>query len=334
MNQHKRILLLFLFAATPFLVNAQIKGPRKLMGGFSVSPRHKGYKEVIFGIGAANFLGELGGANQIGTNFVKDFDFESSRPSFQVAQRLKFDRFWGLKYGFYYQRISGNDKFTQEYYRQNRNLHFRSNVFELSGQIEFYFTKREQPAKRYKIKGARGYKNLNIQGYAFFGLGGFYFNPKAKYQSKWVALQPLGTEGQGLPNMHDKYSRFGLCIPYGIGFKQAVDKNWYVGIEIGARKTFTDYLDDVSNVYYDNAKILNQRGETAAYLADPKIYLVPSDFDPDRKFEKYGGADQGGAGQQRGDVRDKDSYMFVNITISYKLDKKASAFKRKFNRHF
>ena len=33
---------------------------------------------------------------------------------------------------------------------------------------------------------------------SFVGVGGFYFNPKAKYEGKWVSLQPLGTEGQGL----------------------------------------------------------------------------------------------------------------------------------------
>ena len=44
--------------------------------------------------------------------------------------------------------------------------------------------------------------------YVTGGAAVFTFNPKAEYNGEWVALQPLGTEGQGLPQYPDrkKYS--------------------------------------------------------------------------------------------------------------------------------
>jgi opacity protein-like surface antigen len=333
---HKRqviFLIVLCFILCVGNVQAQIKGPKSRGGGFSSLARHKKYIEYIGGIGAANFLGEVGGADQIGTNFLKDLNFSATRPSLQLAYRFKFEKRWAVKAGFYYQRVTGADSLTTEIYRNNRNLSFRSNIFELSSQLEFYLTKGEQPGKRYKIRGAKGWTQsfVTIQVYTFMGVGAFYYNPKAKYNGKMVALQPLGTEGQGFPGQPDKYSRISVAIPFGLGLKQNITKNWTVGIEVAGRKTYTDYIDDVSNTYYDNERIRKERGNTAADLADPKLYKIPGEV-IGYKVD-YKGGDQGGAGQQRGDVRDRDAYMFVNITVGYKVPIRKS-FRRKSSRHF
>jgi hypothetical protein len=332
----KKQIFFIAFCVTLILSNniqAQIKGPKASGGGFSTLARHKKYIEYIGGIGAANFLGEVGGANQIGTNYLKDLEFKATRPSLQLAYRFKFERRWAVKGGFYYQRVSGADSLTQEIYRKNRNLSFVSNIFELSGQIEFYLTKGEQPVKRYKIRGAKGWTQsiLTTQVYTFMGIGAFYFNPKARYDGKNVALQPLGTEGQGFPGQPNKYSRVSVAIPFGIGFKQNIDKNWTIGLEISGRKTYTDYIDDVSHTYYENKIIREKRGDKAADLADPKLYKIPGEIMGYN--ENYKGADQGGHGAQRGDIRDKDAYMFVNITVGYKVPIRKN-FRRKSTRHF
>ncbi len=329
MKQYIQLLLITLILL-PTLTIAQIKGSNR--GGFTTSGRNKPYIELVGGIGASNFVGELGGANQIGSHYrLKDMEFVATRPSFQLACRFKFEKYWAVKGGFYYQRVSGADSLTKEIYRHNRNLSFMSNIFELSAQVEFYFLKGEQPIKRYKIKGAKGYKAFaDIQGYMFIGFGGFFFNPKAKYDGKWVALQPLGTEGQGLPGGGHKYSRTSVCIPLGFGFKQPINKKCYVGLEFGFRKTYTDYIDDVSNVYYDNNALLAQRGAKTAYLADPKLYAIPLEVGGPHKT--LANSNQGGPGQQRGDIRDKDAYLFVNVTFSYKIPVKTH--KRRQRSHF
>jgi hypothetical protein len=218
-----------------------------------------------------------------------------------------------IKGGFYYQLVSGADRLTQEPFRKNRNLSFKSNIFELSVQAEFYITK-EQQGHRYKIKNAKGMKNYDYQAYMFVGIGAFYFNPKALYNNQWVALQPLATEGQGLPGGPKKYSRINICIPYGIGAKYNLNKEYAIGIEIGIRKTFTDYIDDVSTVYYDNAAIKKANGQMAADLADPSLFDYPAEYGGNGLTVK-----QNGVGQQRGDPKDKDAFMFINITGSYKV---------------
>jgi len=330
MKLSKKIVFI-VFLSMPILLQAQIKGGTK--GGFSTQSRHKSYLEIIGGIGASNFLGDVGGADQIGSHYsIKDLNIVSTRTSAQLAVRFKFMERWAVKGGFYYQAVSGADSLSKEIYRHNRNLSFKSNIFELSGQVEFYFTKVEQPAKRYKIKGAKGYRSwANIQGYLFMGVGGFFFNPKAQYDGKWVALQPLGTEGEGLPGAPPKYSRVSVCIPIGFGFKQPINKKMYVGVEFGFRKTYTDYIDDVSGTYYNNSAILAARGATAAYLADPKLYAIPVQVGG--PYKVLPNSNQGGAGQQRGDITNNDSYLFVNVTFSYKIPTK-KVLKRKHRSHF
>lgn len=307
-------ILLSLLLIIPMLASAQYRSKPKYKraNNFS-SSRNKIRKEYVFGIGAANFLGELGGANQIGTNFVKDLEFSMTRPSAAIGMRYKFAKRFAVKGGFYYQLVSGADRLTKEPYRNNRNLSFRSHLFEVSAQAEFYLTK-EQQGHRYKIKNAKGMKNYDYQAYLFVGIGGFYFNPQAMYKGHWVNLQPLSTEGQGLPGGKKKYSRISVCIPYGIGAKYNLNKDWAIGLEIGVRKTFTDYIDDVSSVYYDNAALRAAKGDMAADLADPSLLNYPAELGGNAT-----GAVQSATGEQRGDPKDKDAYMFLNVTASYKI---------------
>jgi hypothetical protein len=311
----RKTLLFLILITLPILASAQAMRGYKShhsRGGFSTGKK-KPRREWIIGIGAANFLGELGGANQIGTFFVKDFEFSQTRTSAAFGMRYKFNKRMAVKGGLYYEIVSGSDKLTKEPYRENRNLSFRSNIFELSAQYELYLTK-EQTGHLYKIKNAKGMKNYDMQAYVFVGIGGFYFNPKAEYKGKWYALQPLGTEGQGLAGGPKKYHRVSFCIPYGIGAKYALDKDWSVGLEVGIRKTFTDYIDDVSGVYYDNNKIKEAHGAAAAYLADPSLARYPNDLGGSGT-----GLWQSAPGEVRGHSNHNDAYMFINITVGYKF---------------
>ncbi len=314
----RKLLPIIALLILPHFVYSQYdnKIKKKSANGDFVKKKQKPYKAIIIGLGASNFLGELGGANQIGTHFVKDFEFSMTKPSFSIGYRYKFNPRFAVKGGFYYNLLSGNDNTTQEPFRRNRNLSFRSHVYEISGQAELFFT-REQKGHLYRIKNAKGRKAINVQGYVFVGIGGFYFNPQAQYKGQWVNLKPLSTEGQGLEGGPKPYSLFQICIPYGIGAITSVSKDWFIGIEAGIRKTFTDYLDDVSGVYYDNDKLREAKGDMAADLADPSLANMPPE---------YGGNANGGvqsaAGQQRGQSKYKDAYMFVQLTLAYKLPNK------------
>lgn len=273
--------------------------------------RWKSYRsEIHFGVGPSNFLGELGGADQIGTNYFKDLEFSETRLAISAGLRYKLSQMFSLNTHLTYGKVSGSDNLTKEFFRNYRNLDFKTNIWEANTNLEFAFI-REQVGHRYRLKGVRGQRGFEMSAYGFVGVGVFYFNPKGSYGDQFVKLQSLGTEGQGISSTRKKYSKVQLCIPLGIGFKYSFDRRWGIGLEYGIRKTFTDYIDDASKTYYDNNAILAQSGAVAAAMADKS----------DKEFPYITAA-----GQQRGDPRDKDTYMFAIISINYKIRTGRSAF--------
>ncbi len=155
-------------------------------------------------------------------------------------------------------------------------------------------------------------KNNRHSLYLFGGIGALYFNPKGRLPNGlYTNLRPLHTEGQGLPNGPKQYSRLSICIPLGIYYKFIINKQYTLGVELGWYKTFTDYIDDVSTGYYDNASIAAAYGSTAAYMADPNLGNIPG----------YGKPDADGTLAQRGD-KDKDSYVTLQVTFGYVFKQK------------
>ncbi len=273
-------------------------------------------KEVTFGIGATNFLGELGGRDQIGTDFAQDLEINATRFVVQGGYRYYLRRDMAVRGSLFAGVLSGDDKLTNEPYRNNRGLHFRSQIVEGSAVFE-YHPLQEKSGAKYKIKGSRGVGRSKFGIYGFGGIGFFFFNPQGQYtDGKWYNLKPLGTEGQGLPGGPAEYSNFGLAMPYGFGFRYLLRSKWRLSLEAGLRKTFTDYIDDVSTVYYDKQVIEAERGPIAAYFSNPNT----KDFD-------YPGLVNTATGQQRGDPEDKDTYMFLTFNLSYKIVK-TKGFKR------
>ena len=267
--------------------------------------------EFSFGAGISNFLGELGGANQIGTHYFRDIEWSMTRLALSVGLRYKLSNYFALKSHLSYGRVAGDDKLTTEFFRNYRNLDFYSDIYEFNINFEGAF-QQEQVGHRYRLRKVKGMKGYEIYTYAFVGAGVFYFDPKSNYQGTVVRLQPLGTEGQGFIATRTKYSLIQLCVPVGIGFKYTLDRSWGVGLELGIRKTFTDYMDDVSGKYYDNDAIRAAKGDKAAYLADPSKGNVKGASEPN--------AD--GSGAQRGNPKYKDAYMFFTINACYKFTKK------------
>lgn len=294
----KRSLTLVLLLAIPVLMQAQAKNRYRW--------------EVSLNLGASNFLGDLGGANRIGTNGVRDLELSLTRPALGLSMRYRKSRYVGYKGNIFYGRVNGDDKLTAEPYRNNRNLNFRSPIVEMSGQVEFYFTK-ERQGHIYKIKNVKGMKHIDMQAYMFLGVGGFFYNPQGRLGGAWYNLQPLHTEGQGLKPGLKQYKRINVCVPIGIGAKYALNRRWAVGLEMGMRKTFTDYIDDVSTVYFNNDTLSKYYGPLSAQFADPSLH--------DPGVTPVDGIEITGEGQQRGDPTDNDSYMFVTITVNYKIAK-------------
>ena len=68
--------------------------------------------EVIAGFGATNFLGDLGGANQIGTHGFKDFEYVLTRPAIEAGIRFKLGPYFSVKNNLCWGIVRGDDKLT------------------------------------------------------------------------------------------------------------------------------------------------------------------------------------------------------------------------------
>ena len=284
-------------------------------GGFMSSNAWKKQRnEIYIGIGASNFLGDLGGQDNIGKDFsYADLELALTRPSLTLGYRYRALKFLAFRADFNYMRIYGSDELTQEPVRNNRNLSFRSPIAEVSAMLEVT-SQITTIGNRYHIKKTlkRRYKASNQYIYGFIGIGAFHFNPQALYNGSWVDLQPLSTEGQGLPGGPKAYRRVAMCIPFGFGYRLSISRKLTLGLEYNFRKTFTDYIDDVSGVYYDKSLLLQYKGPVAVALSDPSKGDIPGATSPN--------AD--GTGAQRGDIQ-KDSYLCVELKIGYFLDTKS-----------
>lgn len=146
--------------------------------------------------------------------------------------------------------------------------------------------------------------------YVFAGVGIYHFNPYTKDTAgKKYFLQPLSTEGEGFTPGVKNYKLTQFSIPLGVGAEYSLNEDMRIGLEFGYRKIFTDYLDDVSNVYVDQATLVNARGAKAAELAY-------------RGNEVQAGS-YPAAGVNRGNPNNKDGYYYVALTytVRYFFDK-------------
>ena len=237
-------------------------------------------------------FGILGGAGY----YIGDMNpthFNNSRIAGGITYRKNFDRRFSFKSSALYTNLYAEDKNSNDAIKENRNLHFKSDIIELSGQMEFNFLPYETGNSLY-----------NWTPFIFTGVSIFNYNPKAEASDgQWYNLQELGTEGQGTTSFHDrkKYSLTQLSIPFGGGVKIGVSDNFNIIFEYGLRKTFTDYIDDLSTTY---AGIPSEFTNIAIELADQSIDGPQI------------------AGVARGDETNKDWYSFSGITLSFKLQGK------------
>ena len=270
--------------------------------------------EVQLGLGASNFLGDLGGSSGVGTHGVKDLKVRSTRPTLMIGYKYMITPAVSVKGSFITSYLSGDDALTSDFVRHNRNLSFRSGLWELGGSVELYpFT--ERTSNRYRVRGGSGNKRPAISPYFVAGVSFAMFNPKTQLNGEWVSLQPLGTEGQGLAGRPDKYKRYTISFPVGIGMKYLIDRNWSIGFEASVRYAMTDYLDDVSTSYYTASEIESANGSTAALLSDRAL-------DPSlgtTGVMHY--ADGSNNYLQRGNPIYNDAYTFAIFSVHYRLRK-------------
>ncbi|MBL7749828.1 MAG: hypothetical protein JNN29_00510 [Chitinophagaceae bacterium] len=272
-----------------------------------------GKVEVGLGIGPSFFLGDLGGQRGIGQPFIKDINIPLTKLSKGIYLNLYPAEWIGFRVSLNHMMVEGDDaeidnKGGREISRLRRNLYFKSNITEAYAALELYPTVFLE-----QYDGLQG----KIRPYGLIGIGAFHFNPKGYYiggngQKTLVDLKPLRLEGQGMAEYPEKkeYSLTQLEVPMGFGFKYYVKENLYVGLEILHRKTFTDYVDDVSTSYIDPIYFDQYLTPEQATWARQLHYRTPLYEPTTRPFIGY----------QRGDPKENDAFFTTVLRFGWRIN--------------
>jgi hypothetical protein len=212
-----------------------------------------GAQQVEFGLygGVSNYMGDVS---------EQKMKWDQTHPSVAVLGRYNINKKLTFKGFIGYGRVSGADSLAKQEANRIRNTNFFSDIYEFSVHMEYNLVE----------------NNLSTRGrrplipYLFGGIGLFHFNPKTNYGGNVYELQPLGTEGQGTTTYNNlkKYNLTTFCIPIGIGLKKRVTPYLSVGVEVGMRFTFTNYLDDVGGNYANSNVVGSAYGPLARSLSN------------------------------------------------------------------
>jgi hypothetical protein len=241
------------------------------------------------------YLGIGGGfASYLGDLQIKPFLINTQDPGIALQAGYAFNNTFSLRAGFNAGHVSAADRKNSPDLRF-RNLSFESWISELNLLLEI------SPLSL--IKG-------RFSPYAFGGIAVFRYNPyTTDLSGNKVYLQPLSTEGQGLPEYpyRKPYRLIQPSLPLGGGIKFAINPVLTLAIEVGYRKTFTDYIDDVSTTFIDAQVLQNHKGTQSVDLA----------FRTDELPNASGSYPA--SGSQRGDPRFNDWYTFYTTSLRISL---------------
>ncbi|OWP62793.1 hypothetical protein CDA63_12120 [Hymenobacter amundsenii] len=255
--------------------------------------KRKQYNSVGVSLNAMSYFGDITPKPSI-----PSFRAGASRPNVGLNITHRFAPRISGRASLSYGRITGDDSKAadqndQDYkFRYNRNMNFRNDIVELAvvGMFDL-------------VENRNNYiKRPDFVPYLFGGVAVMHHNPKGENASgNIVNLQPLRTEGQS-----SGYNLTQFVIPFGAGARYKLNKAFDIGLELGFRKTFTDYLDDVSGNYVANRSVL--AAGDAQYFG----------WDITREFPgTYTKAQQGG--EMRGKSNEKDWYTTLGVSVNYIL---------------
>lgn len=278
-------------------------------------------------LGAANYLGDIGGKELTRRDFVPDMHLTTTRWATGTYARYKFSKRFAVNTNIDYMRIEDADLYTTNPGRRGRNMNFRNDMFELGVRAELTIWYDNDV-------GNKGFYNPDFKMYLFGGVAGYYSNPKGQiykdgeiqYGGEWFALRNWMTEGQDKP-----YSMFGVAIPAGIGFYFTQKKTWRYGFEVSWRTTFTDYLDDISTTYQlpntDDPLAFEFVNQTYQELIDGINQNLPEGQWTSVNDFTYQGPD---TYTKRGDPTHNDSYITAQVTIGKTIRGRSNFYKSKY----
>jgi hypothetical protein len=148
-------------------------------------------------------------------DLVRYYNFKYSKPAGTVFYRSNLSHVVSFRAGITAGLIGASEK-PIDAFADQRNAEFDIFLFEGSTVMEYHF-----------LNWLDTKKFVRFTPYLFAGLGVF------------------GISGNN--NKTEDYSNIQAAIPFGGGVKYIYNPNWYFSLEFGVRKTWFDYLDNISD---------------------------------------------------------------------------------------
>jgi hypothetical protein len=260
------------------------------------------------GPSAFNALTDVGGNKGTGKLFIKDLNLPFTKLGGNIQFGANYEDKYTFRFDMSFGKLIGEDAIMKKKEppktgRYNRNLNFRTNIFEFAAGIEAH------PVWIFQMF---NYDNPpRMSPYVYAGVGFFSFNPQTRLNGRWVDLAPLKTEGQGFKEYPDRFSyklrQFNL--PLGLGLRYEASEVFSFKVEGIYRILFTDYLDDVSKNYIDPSLFPN-------YLSGGKLTNALTLHDRRNEIDP---AFVAVPGQQRGNPKNNDAFLSLNFKVIFNL---------------
>lgn len=162
--------------------------------------------EVGAGVGVFNYTGDL----------VRTFQISSSKPAATVFYRSNISNVISLRTSITGGKIGATDtKNPIDAFAAQRAASFELFLLEAGATFEYHFLDWRDSKKR-----------LRFTPFVFAGANLFGIS--------------------GMEQKNAEYSNIQFSIPFGGGMKYVLNPKYYIAFEFGIRKTFFDYLDNIS----------------------------------------------------------------------------------------
>ncbi len=267
--------------------------------------------ELGASFGIMNSLTDIGGRKGAGKKFIKDLVWKNSKPAFGVYALAFYQDKIGLRLEGTFGEVVAYDSIlksvkTSTGGRYERNLSFKTKIADFQLGLEIH---------PLMFKDFDGDNPPRLSPYALVGVGYYSFDPQAKLNGQWYALQPLHTEGQGMTEYPDRpnYKLSQINFAAGIGAKYEINSLFNARLELNYRILTTDYLDDVSTNYIDPNLFYSYLSPNQAAIAQ-QLYNRKAEINP---------SDITNIGDQRGDPSDNDAFFTIQLKIGMTLGRQS-----------
>lgn len=158
----------------------------------------------------------MGGAFYRGE--ISDFSFKTPGGVVGLLFRQNWNAALSTQYTFSYGSLRASDEYNPSSIGSIRKYEFQTNITEISIQAAYNF---------YDF--GHFDETVTWTPYLFGGVAIFSMNPQSNTNN----------------TNNRPYNNLQFAIPFGVGAKFLINENWNVSLQLGARKTFTDYIDDL-----------------------------------------------------------------------------------------